>query len=348
VTPRVVPELGRREHRSYERFRELEGTGLHRIPAKSGATAFWRRMLDPAIVPGGTLDDNELRVLSKASGSAGAYLVPTDFDDLISAARRARSVIPRVARELETPDGTVLPVPTVTAHGTGAWTAESASVTASDETFGQVSVGAFKGATKTIVSEELARDAMPAFDEFLADELGLRLAVLEDAAYAVGDGSGKPLGIAHASSGYTVITAATGSVTGFKLADVLAAYNGLPMPYRAQASWLFSPTAFSSLAGLVDTAGGLVLPSLHTDPPTLLGRPVDVVPDFPTSAASARSAAFGDWNLAYVVRRVRGIAMQKQDELHSENGQLGFRAIVRVDGRPTVLEAAVILRHSAT
>ena len=96
------------------------------------------------------------------------------------------------------------------------------------------------------------------------------------------------------------------------------------------------------------TGGEIVLPSLHAAEPTLFARPVYVSPDFPAAAANARSAAFGDWSLAYTVRRVRGLGVQRQLEVHSDNGQIGWRAFERVDGRPTVLEAGLILRNSAT
>jgi len=103
-------------------------------------------------------------------------------------------VIGNAARQILTDHGRPIPLPTATAHGVGAWTSENASVTASDDTFAQVSVNAFKATTKTIVSEELAADALDEFDRYLADELGQRLALLEEAAFATGDGSGKPLG----------------------------------------------------------------------------------------------------------------------------------------------------------
>jgi HK97 family phage major capsid protein len=155
------------------------------------------------------LDDAELRVLSKATSAAGGYLVPSDFGDRTTTARRGRNVIGAIARELVTDDGRALPLPTTTAHGTASWTAENAAVSATDETFGQVSLGAFKAATKVIVSEELAADAIDDFDAYLADELGQRGALLEETAFAVGDGSGKPLGLVTSGNGVSTVTAAT-------------------------------------------------------------------------------------------------------------------------------------------
>jgi HK97 family phage major capsid protein len=61
---------------------------------------------------------------------------------------------------IETDHARNVALPTATAHGTGTWQAENASHTASDETFGHVSLGAYKAGTKVIVSEELGQDSI--------------------------------------------------------------------------------------------------------------------------------------------------------------------------------------------
>ena len=360
MTPRVLPDVEHRAGRgdgrsSYGEFRSRGNVASF----STHDSVFWKYLCEPAVLSpaisefGGqawpaTMDEKEQRVLSKASSAAGGYLVPTDFDDQVASVRRARAVIGNLARELVTDEGTVIQMPSSTTHGVATWTAENAGYTASDEVFSQVSIGAFKAATRCIASEELVQDAAGDFDRWLADELGQRIAVLEETAFAAGDGSGKPLGLIHSSSGYSVVTAATGSSTVFKLADVKAAYDALPVAYRASASWIFSPSSFSSLAGLTATGGEIVLPSLHAAEPSLFARPVYVSPDFPAAGASARSAFFGDLSLAYTVRRVRGLGVQRIMEMHSDNGQIGYRAFQRLDGRPTVLEAGLVLRHAAS
>jgi HK97 family phage major capsid protein len=344
-----------RSRSSYQEFRSRGGA--EHIVVADPAAAWWKYMLAPPIfsprdLPGvdaaKVLDDSELRVLSKASAGAGAYLVPQDFGDLITSARRAKNVIGELARNLETEHGRPIPLPTTTAHGTASWTAENAGHTASDDTFGTVSLNAFKAGVKTIVSEELAQDALEDFDSYLAAEFGQRLAPLEEAAFAVGDGTGKPLGVAHASSGVAAVVAATGSATAFKLADVRAVWAALPDAYKPNASWVMSPSALASLANLVDTAGALVLPSLHAAEPTLYGARVYSSPELPAAAANARSVVVGDFSLGYAVRRVRGLSVQRQLELHSDSGQLGYRALERVDGRVVLADALRVLAHSAT
>lgn len=111
---------------------------------------------------------------------------------------------------------------------------------------------------------------------------------------------------------------------------------------------MLHPNDFGSLAALADTAGGLVLPSLQFDPPSLFGRPVVLNADLATPGANAKSLVLADFKYAYAVRRVNGIGLQRQDELHSDSGQIGYKAFSRVDGRVLLADAARILAHSAT
>jgi HK97 family phage major capsid protein len=108
------------------------------------------------------------------------------------------------------------------------------------------------------------------------------------------------------------------------------------------------PTDFASLVVLEHASGGLSFPSLQNSPPTLFGRPVYIDAQLPTPAASAKSLLFGQWQLAYGIRRVREISMQRQDELHADTGGVGYRLYTRVDGKPLLAAAAIIGAHSAS
>jgi len=68
----------------------------------------------------------------------------------------------------------------------------------------------------------------------------------------------------------------------------------------------------------------------------------------PAPAASAKSAALGDWKVAYAIRRVATPTVDRLTELHSDSGQVGYPAYARVDGRPTLTDTARILADSAT
>jgi HK97 family phage major capsid protein len=155
------------------------------------------------------LDIEEHRVLSKASAGAGLNLVPTSFRNEIINILRFTGPFNQLAEEIVTDSGETLQVPSVSAHGVATWTAENAGYTASDETFGQISLGAFKAGRAVIVSEELLTDTAFDLEAYLAQELGTSIGVLEETAFAIGDGSGKPLGIATAGNGITVSQAAS-------------------------------------------------------------------------------------------------------------------------------------------
>ena len=53
----------------------------------------------------------------------------------------------------------------------------------------------------------------------------------------------------------------------------------------------------------------------------------------------------GDVAAGYAVRRVRGLGVQRQSELHSDSGQVGLRVYERVDGRVVLPDALRILKQ---
>jgi HK97 family phage major capsid protein len=336
-----------REQRNSERgslaeYRALEGRNIT-AAAPNGDSSWWRYAI--AKSPRGELDLAEQRALSRASGAAGNFLVPIDMEQMILSAARSESAIARLAREITTDSGSTITMPIATTHGSATWTAEGAAGTPSDEVFGEVALGAGKASTKVVASEELAQDSRANFDEYLAEELGRRLGVIEGAGFANGSGSGQPQGLA---GNVATVTAAAGSSAAFKLADIVAVYKSLPAAYRSRASWLIHGDTFAGLASLVDTNGALVLPSLQSAAPTLFARPVELEPYLSAPAPGARSIVFGDIQQAYTVRRVSGVSVQRLEELHSDNGQLGYRGRERVDGRVTLADACRALAHSAT
>jgi HK97 family phage major capsid protein len=345
VTPRVV---SRRPASSLEEYRaQTDGDGWNREDDPD--SLFWRYVLAPAATSARKqFDEAEWRVLNKTTTTAGGFLVPTELESKVVTAARASSAIAQVALELQTDSGDTLLLPTRTTDAAAVWTGESAGYTIADLTFGQTSLSAFKSATLVKATEELAQDSGVPFDEYLALELGGRLGDLQDAAFSTGSGTGQPLGIVNASSTYTVTTAATGSSTLYKGADIQAFYKALAAPYRATASWIMHPDDYASLAGTLDTAGAYAFPELQTATPTLYGRPVYLGAAMPAPAANAKSLAFGDWRKAYCIRRVRGVGVERLEELYAENGQVGYKGMARVDGRPTLAAAAIIGAHSAT
>jgi HK97 family phage major capsid protein len=298
------------------------------------------------------LDIEEHRVLSKATAGAGLNLVPTGFYNQIINILRFMGPINELANTIVTDSGETLQIPSVSAQGVATWTGENVAFTASDETFGQVPLGAFKAGRTVIVSEELLTDSAFGLDGYLAQEMGESIGVLEETAFSVGDGTGKPLGLATTGNGVTVSQAAAagGNVTTFTYSALAAFMFALGYQYRRNAVWIFADTAVRNLYTMVDSQARPLwnVNVAGAGPDTFLGRPIYTSPDLAVPAASAKSGIFGDINQAYQIRRVNGFSMQRQTELYSNTGQVGFRGFERVDGRIRNASAAIVLQHAAT
>lgn len=311
--------------------------------------AYWKYLTVGSL---SELDVEEQRAISRATGAAGNFLVPTDFYNQVIRSLRFMGSVAQLCTEYVTDNGDSIQVPANTAHGTAVWTAENAVNTPSDETFAQITLGANKATSKIIVSEELLQDSAFPLDSFLAREFGERIGVLENTAYIKGTGTGQPQGLlaSNIASNVTTITAAVGNATAFNYTALVTAIFSLPKQYRDNASFIVNDQAARNLYLMMDTQNR-PLWSVNvsaTGPDTFLGYPIYTDPDMPAPAAGNISVLFGDYKRAYVVRRVAGFSMQRQNELHSDNGQIGFRGQERVDGKVVLAAAAVAVAHSAT
>lgn len=309
-------------------------------------SAYYRYLIEGSVA----LDVEEQRALSRATGAAGNFLVPTDIADEIVRAERFLGGVEELTRQVVTESGETVNVPTNMTHGVATATAENAAYTPSDETFGQVALGANKVTTKIIVSEELIQDTGFPLDQFLAQEFGERIKTVKETAYISGSGTGQAQGLMTVGNGIPTVTAATGNVTTLSYTALVTAIFTLPAQYRRNAQFVIGDAAARNLYLMVD---GQQRPlwSVNvatTGPDTFLGYPIHTHPDVAAPAASARSMLFGDIARTYWSRQVRGYSVQRQDELHSDNGQIGFRAQQRYDGKVVNPNASVIIINSAT
>jgi HK97 family phage major capsid protein len=75
---------------------------------------------------------------------------------------------------------------------------------------------------------------------------------------------------------------------------------------------------------------------------------VTINQDMPVMAANAKSIAFGDFNAAYVIRRVQGVQVKRFDERFADQLQVGFLSFARYDGNVDDSRAAKLYQNSAT
>jgi HK97 family phage major capsid protein len=347
---RVYLPEGQKAPDNLSEYRSLAGVQLDDRDDPEYRQAFyhWLTSANPTV----DLEVEEQRVMSKATAGAGGNVVPTSMYDEIIRSLRWQGSVGSLAKVITTGSGDTLNVPSNPTHGTAAWTAENVAFTASDEVFGTLAYSAYKAATTIIVSEELLEDSAFPLDSFLATEFGERIRALEESAFVLSDGTGKPKGLltTNATTDLTLSTAAVGNSTSFTYAAIVTAMFALPSQYRENASFIVNDANARNLYLMVDSQGRPLwnVNMAAGGPDTFLGKPIYTHPDVPAPAISVVSLLYGDWSRAYMIRRVDGFHMQRLMELYANTGQIGFRGWERVDGKVILGAAGIALKHSAT
>ena len=279
-------------------------------------------------------------VLSTSPDADGGYLVPVEFERQIVTGLDEYNVIRTIAKTITTAAERKIPV--AASHSVAKWTDENATVTESNLSFEQKTIDAFKLTDLIKVSIELLQDSMFDLENYIAEEIARAFGVAEEEAFCVGTGTGQPTGIFTASGGTVGVTAAGASITVDNLIDLI--YT-LKSPYRRNASFLMRDVTVSPLRKLKDGNGAyLWQPSVQAgQPDRLLGYPIYTSPYVPAVATGALPIAFGDFSNYWIADRM-GRTVQRLNELYAGNGQVGFMATERVDGKVILSEGIQLLK----
>lgn len=283
-------------------------------------------------------------VLSESTDADGGYLVPEEFERDIVTGLDAANVIRSLAKVITTQNDRKIPISV--GHSVATWTAENAAFTESNPTFGQKEIDAYKLTDLIRVSVELLQDAAFPLEQYIANEFARAFGIAEEQAFCVGTGSGQPTGIFTANGGTVGVTAAANNaVTADELINLVYA---LKAPYRRNAKFLMNDATISAIRKLKDGNGVyLWQPSLQAgEPDKLLGYDLYTSPYVPTMAAGAFTVAFGDFRNYWIADRA-GRTVQRLNELYATNGQVGFVATERVDGKVILPEGIQLLKMKA-
>lgn len=284
-------------------------------------------------------------VLSEGTDADGGYLVPEDFERDIVTALEEENVIRSLAKVITTQHERKIPI--ATGHSTAQWTAENAAYTESNPTFGQKQIDAFKLTDLARVSVELLQDSAFDIEDYLMKEFARAFGIAEEEAFCVGTGTNQPTGIFTANGGTVGVTAAANNaITADELISLVYA---LKSPYRRNAKFLMNDATISAIRKLKDQNGAyLWQPSLQAgQPDRLLGYDLYTSPYVPTMAAGALTVAFGDFKNYWIGDRA-GRTVQRLNELYATNGQIGYVATERVDGKVILPEGIQLLKMKAT
>ena len=303
-------------------------------------TAFWRVMRDKAVHP------DVYNVLRIGEDEHGGYLVPDEYQRTLIEALQEQNIFRQLAHVISTSSGD-RKIPVAVSKGTAAWIDENAAYPESDDSFGQISISAYKLATMIKVSDELLHDSVFDVPSYIAREFARRIGAAEEEAFFVGDGVGKPTGILSATGGAEIgVTAA--SATAITFDEVMDLYYSLRSPYRKSAVFIMNDSTVKALRKLKNGNGDYIWqPSVTAGTPdTILNRPVYTSSFVPTLEGSAKPILFGDMHYYWIADR-EGRRFQRLNELYAPNGQVGFLSSERVDGKLILPEAVKCLQMKA-
>lgn len=280
-------------------------------------------------------------VLSEGVDADGGYLVPDEFERDIVMQLEEENVVRSLAKVITTQHERKIPV--ANGHSVAQWTAENAAYTESNPTFGQKQLDAFKLTDLCRVSVELLQDSAFDIEDYLMKEFARAFGIAEEEAFCVGTGTNQPSGIFTSNGGTVGVTAA--SAAAITADELISLVYALKSPYRRNAKFLLNDATVSAIRKLKDQNGAyLWQPSIQAgQPDRLLGYELYTSPYVPAVAAGALAVAFGDFKNYWIGDRA-GRTVQRLNELYATNGQIGYVATERVDGKVILPEGIQLLQ----
>lgn len=325
--------FARLDNRPVEHGRALEKQGTSELRAWMRGEG--GRFFD--VQPTGPINVRALKVGALTDGQyvgTGGSTVPISFyDRLVQHLIENAAIMQAGVTVLNTSGGEVIQVPKTTAHSSASIVTEGGTVSTSEPTFGQVSLGAYKYGALIQISRELLEDTGVDLEGYLSMQAGRALGNAFGAHAITGTGSSQPTGVAHtATAGVTGGTAVTGAFTTDNLIDL---FYSVIAPYRMSNAchWLLKDTTVGSVRKLKDSTGQFLWqPSMQVAAPDLLlGKPVLTDPNVAAVGTGAKSVLFGDFS-QYFVRMAGGIRFERSDDFAFNTDLVTYRALMRADG----------------
>ena len=287
-------------------------------------------------------------LLEVGTDANGGYLVPDEYEKRLLDALQDENFFRGLATIIQTQNGTHT-IPVVASHGTAEWMDENGLYPESDDRFDQISLSAYKLGTAIKVSEELMNDSVFDIESYISREFARRIGAAEEEAFLTGDGNKKPEGVftkvADTPENLTTINDAT------KLSfdDMMDLFHSLRAVYRNKAQFILNDTTIKAIRKIKDGNGNYIWqPSVTVgQPDTILNRPYRTSIYAPELAAGKTAILFGDFSYYWIADR-QGRSFKRLNELYAANGQIGFLASERVDGKLILPETVKGLKVKGT
>ena len=276
----------------------------------------------------------------------GGYLVPEEFTQAIIDLREQYGVFRRNCQVMPMGSDTML-IPRRAGGVTVAFTDENpaAAISQSNPTWSQVRLTAKKLAGLTLMSTEIAEDAIIDLADWLAREFAYALATKEDQCGFNGDGTSTYGGIEgvcnYLVAGASLVGAvdATSGVDTFAevtATDLARCMAALPEYARAGAKWYCSSVCLDLVFGrLMAAAGGNNIQNLMGGYGySYLGYPIVISQVLQTTTSTINNVPmllFGDLRLSSTLGDRRGMRVMPSEHRYLELDQIAIRCTQRFD-----------------
>jgi len=275
-----------------------------------------------------------MKELNIEDDTSGGFLVPTELSSELIDKLRAKAVM-RAAGALVIPNAPQrLNIPRLTGSATAYWVGQSNStITASEQTFGQVTLDLRRLAALTKIDEDLLLHSVVSAETVVRNDLVQQIALAEDYAFLLGTGGDQPLGIYNNPEINT--TSIGGTPTFDDLIDAMASIEARDGEYNA---WLMHSNILYYLRKHKTGAAAYdyVLDLSNTPPNRILGLPVYTTSQIPVNLGAGGNESFivlGNFP-DFAIAEGGGIEIKVLRERYAEHLQIGIRAVHRVDGVP--------------
>jgi HK97 family phage major capsid protein len=278
-----------------------------------------------------TGSDAEFKSMETQIDPAGGYITLPAISDTMTRRLLDSSPIRRLARIQNITTGDAWQEPLDRDEIAAEWVGETEARPALDTPqLGLLNVPLNEIYTSQQVMQKLLDLSYVDIGVWLDGKIADKFARTEGEAFISGDGVGKPMGILSYSIVSTVDSTspacqlqfvATGRGTEVTSDSLRSIYWSLRAPYRQAATWVMSSATASVIDRLrADGTSGEYLwrpATAASEPPTLLGRPVEIDENLPEIAGNSYTILFGDFRRGYLIVQREGLKLLR-DPVHQQ------------------------------
>lgn len=265
----------------------------------------------------------------------GGYTIDTELLPELVKALKSYSGIFQAARIKRTAEGNTLYIATEDDTATEATlTAEAASITVQDLTFGQKQLDAYSYKSMMKVSWELMQDSSFNMEQEIRSAMGPRFGRALNSSCTTGTGSSQPNGVVTAST----LGVTTASATAFTMNEITDLIHSVDPAYRMSPTcgFMFNDVVLAAIKKLAigsSDARSLWMPSYREgEPDRIEGYRYWINQGMDSTINTAsKLMLFGDFDF-YVIRIVQDLLIIRLNERFADNGITGFVGYMRWDG----------------